>query len=125
MPTWSPSIELGVASEVKEVLLDLLQLWSRVLGERQVTLIELAKGKHSHVTSGLGISLRAQSKFIGIGCEAEAIIAEYTDPELEAFARHKRAWYRSEGAEQTYWYRVRKAVRRRLIGTRRSEHMDE
>ncbi|EEZ09663.1 hypothetical protein [Brucella melitensis] len=44
------------------------------------------------------------------------IIASYPDPELEAFARHKRAWNRSEGAKQTYWYRVRKAVRRRLRG---------
>ena len=46
--------------------------------------------------------------------EADAIIAGYADPESEAFARHERAWYRSEGAEQTYWHRVRKAVRRRL-----------
>lgn len=46
--------------------------------------------------------------------EAEAIIAGYADPEGEAFARHERAWYRSEGAEQTYWYRVRKTVRRKL-----------
>jgi hypothetical protein len=45
--------------------------------------------------------------------EADAIIANYPDPELEAFARHERAWYRSDGAEQTYCYRVRKAVRRR------------
>jgi len=45
---------------------------------------------------------------------AADIIANYPDPELEAFARHERAWYRSDGAEQTYWYRVRKAVRRRL-----------
>ena len=45
---------------------------------------------------------------------ADDIIANYPDPELEAFARHERAWYRSDGAEQTYWYRVRKAVRRRL-----------
>ena len=45
---------------------------------------------------------------------ADEIIASYPDPELEAFARHERAWYRSDGAEQTYWYRVRKAVRRRL-----------
>jgi len=47
---------------------------------------------------------------------AADIIASYPDPELEAFARHERAWYRSDGAEQTYWYRVRKAVRRRLEG---------
>ncbi len=46
--------------------------------------------------------------------EAERIIASYPDPELEAFARHERAWYRSDGPGQTYWYRVRKAVRRRL-----------
>lgn len=45
---------------------------------------------------------------------AAEIIANYTDPEEEAFARHERAWYDSDGAEQTYWYRVRKAVRRRL-----------
>lgn len=44
----------------------------------------------------------------------EDIIASYPDPELEAFARHERAWYDSDGAEQTYWYRVRKAIRRRL-----------
>lgn len=45
---------------------------------------------------------------------ADDIIASYPDPEHEAFARHERAWYRSDGAEQTYWYRVRKAVRWRL-----------
>ncbi|PWJ81671.1 hypothetical protein C7441_110208 [Pseudaminobacter salicylatoxidans] len=45
---------------------------------------------------------------------ADDIIASYRAPELEAFARHERAWYDSDGAEQTYWYRVRKAVRRRL-----------
>lgn len=45
---------------------------------------------------------------------AADIIDNYPDPELEAFARHERAWYDSEGAEQTYWYRVRMAVRRRL-----------
>lgn len=45
---------------------------------------------------------------------ADDIIANYPDPELEAFARHRRAWYRSEGAEQTYWRRVRQAVRQRL-----------
>lgn len=45
---------------------------------------------------------------------ADDIIASYSDPELEAYARHERAWYDSDGAEQTYWYRVRKAVRRRL-----------
>ena len=47
---------------------------------------------------------------------ADDIIASYPDPELEAFARHERAWYDSDGAEQTYWHRVRKAVRRRLEG---------
>lgn len=47
---------------------------------------------------------------------ADDIIASYPDPELEAFARHERAWYDSDRAEQTYWYRVRKAVRRRLEG---------
>lgn len=45
---------------------------------------------------------------------ATDIIANFPDPEEEAFARHERAWYRSDGAEQTYWYRVRKAVKRRL-----------
>lgn len=45
---------------------------------------------------------------------ADDIIASYSDPELEAFVRHERAWYDSDGAEQTYWHRVRKAVRRRL-----------
>jgi hypothetical protein len=45
---------------------------------------------------------------------AADIVANYPDPEGEAFARHERAWYDSDGAEQTYWYRVRKAVRRRL-----------
>ncbi|QGA58136.1 hypothetical protein [Brucella sp. 2280] len=47
---------------------------------------------------------------------AADIIANYPDPEWETFARHKQAWNRSEGAKQTYWYRVRKAVRRRLQG---------
>ncbi|MHA7969619.1 hypothetical protein [Rhizobium sp. CAU 1783] len=45
---------------------------------------------------------------------ADDIIANNPDPEEEAFARHERAWYRSDGAEQTYWLRVRKAVRKRL-----------
>lgn len=45
---------------------------------------------------------------------ADDIIASYPDPEREAFARHERSWYDSDGAQQTYWYRVRKAVRRRL-----------
>ena len=48
---------------------------------------------------------------------ADDIIARYPDPELEAFARHERAWYDSDGAEQTYWYRVRKAVQKRLQWT--------
>lgn len=48
---------------------------------------------------------------------ADDIIASYPDPELEAFARHERAWYRSDGAEQTYWYRVRKAVQKRMQRT--------
>lgn len=47
---------------------------------------------------------------------ADDIIARYSDPELEAFARHERAWYDSDGGEQTYWYRVRKTIRRRLEG---------
>ena len=29
------------------------------------------------------------------------IIASYSDPEHEAFARHERAWYRSDGVEQS------------------------
>lgn len=46
---------------------------------------------------------------------AGEIIANFADPEEEeAFARHQRAWYRSDGAELTYWYRVRQAVGRRL-----------
>jgi len=45
---------------------------------------------------------------------ADEIIARYPDPEEEALARHERAWYRSDGPEQVYWYRVRRAVRRRL-----------
>ena len=45
---------------------------------------------------------------------ADDIIANYPDPELEAFSRHERAWYDSDGAEQTYWYRVRKAVKKRM-----------
>jgi len=49
---------------------------------------------------------------------ADYIIARYPDPELEAFARHEHAWYDSDGAEQTYWYRVRKAVRRQLSAGR-------
>lgn len=47
---------------------------------------------------------------------ADDIIASYADPELEAFARHERAWHDSDGAAQTYWLRVRKAIRRRLEG---------
>ena len=49
-----------------------------------------------------------------IGHATDDIIADYPDPEEEAFARHERAWYHSDGAEQTYWLRVRKAVRKRL-----------
>lgn len=45
---------------------------------------------------------------------ADEFIARYLDPEQEAFARHERAWYDSDGAEQTYWLRVRKAIRCRL-----------
>lgn len=47
---------------------------------------------------------------------AREIIAGYPGPEEEVFARHERAWYDSDGAEQTYWLTVRKAVRRRLEG---------
>lgn len=45
---------------------------------------------------------------------ADDIVASYPDPDLEAFAHHERAWCDSDGAEQTCWYRVRKAVRPRL-----------
>ncbi|WP_436102025.1 hypothetical protein [Pararhizobium sp. LjRoot238] len=45
---------------------------------------------------------------------ADEIIAKFSDPEDEVSARHERAWYKSDGAEQAYWYRVRRAVRRRL-----------
>lgn len=45
---------------------------------------------------------------------AADIIASFPDPGEEAFARYERAWYRSDAAEQIYWYRVWKAVRRRL-----------
>ncbi|MDP9592277.1 UNVERIFIED_ORG: hypothetical protein J2W19_004865 [Shinella zoogloeoides] len=45
---------------------------------------------------------------------ADEIIGNFSDPHEEAFARHERAWYRSDGAEQTYWHRVLKAVRKRL-----------
>ena len=48
---------------------------------------------------------------------ADDIIDSYPDPELEAFARHERAWHDSDGAGQTYWYRVRKAVQKRLQRT--------
>lgn len=47
---------------------------------------------------------------------ADDILASYPNPEEEAFARHERAWYRSDGAEQMYWYRVRKAVKKRMQG---------
>lgn len=47
---------------------------------------------------------------------ADNIIASHPDPELEAFARHERAWHDSDGAGQVYWLRVRKAIRRRLEG---------
>lgn len=42
------------------------------------------------------------------------IVASHADPEREALARHERAWYCSDGAGQTYWWRVRKAVKKRL-----------
>jgi len=45
---------------------------------------------------------------------ADDIIASYPDPEQEASARLERARSGSDGAEQVYWYRVRRAVRRRL-----------
>jgi hypothetical protein len=52
--------------------------------------------------------------FIEIERAADEIIAKFADPEQEAFERHQQAWYRCEGAEQAYWYRIRKAVRRQL-----------
>jgi hypothetical protein len=45
---------------------------------------------------------------------ADDLIASFPDPEHETAARHERAWHCSDDAEQTLWYRVRKAVRRRL-----------
>lgn len=47
---------------------------------------------------------------------ADDIIASYPDPEQEAQARLERARSGSDGAEQVYWYRVRRVVRRRLRG---------
>lgn len=44
---------------------------------------------------------------------AHEIIAATPDQSEEAFARHQRAWFRSDVAEQIYWLRVRKTVRRR------------
>jgi hypothetical protein len=51
---------------------------------------------------------------IEINRAADEIIAKFADPEQEAFVRQEQAWYRCDGAEQAYWYRIRKAVRRRL-----------
>ncbi len=45
---------------------------------------------------------------------ADDIIANYPNPEEEALARRERAYSGGAGAEQFYWYRVRKAIRRRL-----------
>lgn len=45
---------------------------------------------------------------------AEEIIANYPDPEREAFDKHVQAWYDSDSARLVYWHRVRKAVGRRL-----------
>ena len=45
---------------------------------------------------------------------ADEIIAKFADRERDAFARHEQAWYRCGGADQVYWYRIRKAVRWRL-----------
>lgn len=42
---------------------------------------------------------------------ADDIVANYLDPEGEAFARHQYAWDRSDGPELVYWHRVRRAVR--------------
>ncbi len=41
---------------------------------------------------------------------ARELVANYSDPEGEAYARQERARHRAESAEQTYWRRVRKAV---------------
>ncbi|WP_246072143.1 hypothetical protein [Martelella lutilitoris] len=45
---------------------------------------------------------------------ADELIEHFADPAEEALLRQHDAWYRSDGAEQTYWRRVRKAVKRRL-----------
>lgn len=45
---------------------------------------------------------------------AGQIVADYADPEEEAYARYARAWYESDWAGQTYWRRVRKAVHIRI-----------
>lgn len=45
-----------------------------------------------------------------INAVAAELIRLYPDPNLEAFARQEKAWYNGDGAEQGYWYRVRKAV---------------
>lgn len=45
---------------------------------------------------------------------ADQIIGEFADPEWEAFLRHDQAWHDSDGAAQTHWLRVRKAIRRKL-----------
>lgn len=49
---------------------------------------------------------------------AEQIIANFPDPEREAFLRHDRAWNDSDGAAQTYWLRVRKSIRCKLSRSR-------
>lgn len=46
---------------------------------------------------------------------ADEIIAAYPDPEEEAFTRHQRAWFCSDGAAQVYWRRVRGVIRKRLV----------
>lgn len=45
---------------------------------------------------------------------ADDMIATCPDPQAEAFARHERAWYRSDRAGQAYWHRVRRAVQRKM-----------
>ncbi len=45
---------------------------------------------------------------------ADELIENFADPSEEALLRQHDAWYRSDSAAQTYWRRVRKAVRRRL-----------
>ncbi|AQZ49991.1 hypothetical protein [Martelella mediterranea] len=47
---------------------------------------------------------------------ADELIEHFADPSEEALLRQHDAWYRSDGAAQTYWRRVRKSVATRLEG---------